>query len=460
MSTVTIDDAFSAPVAVPVAIIGGGACGLTAALVLAEAGIDCVVLERDAQPSGSTALSSGFIPAAGTLAQRAKGIEDSPAQFADDIQHKADGQAAPQLVAAYTDSIAPALDFLQQRHGLAWEVLDNFLYPGHSRHRMHCLPQRTGAALMDALQAAVASRGVPLLTQALVTELVVDGQRQIQGLRLQRPGGETEAVACQAMLLACNGYGGAADLRQRFLPAMAHAPFAGHVGNDGSAVRWGEALDARLADMAACQGHGSWAVPHGLLMSWALMVEGGVQINALGQRFHDESQGYSEAAVPVLAQPGGIAWNVFDEPIVALARGFPDFVQAEAAGALKTAADVSSLAQVIGCSAVTLEQTLDRIRPANTDTFGRRFQRALVSPYHAVRVTGALFHTQGGLDIDAHCRVLDTQGQPLPGLWAAGGAARGVSGNRLEGYLSGNGLLSAVAGGWIAAHAMAAALRK
>ena len=74
------------------------------------------------------------------------------------------------------------------------------------------------------------------------------------------------------------------------------------------------------------------------------------------------------------------------------------------------------------------------------------------APYCAVKVTGALFHTQGGLDIDAQCRVLDAGGQPFPNLLAAGGAARGVSGDAVWGYLSGNGLLSAVAGGFIAAH--------
>jgi fumarate reductase flavoprotein subunit len=73
----------------------------------------------------------------------------------------------------------------------------------------------------------------------------------------------------------------------------------------------------------------------------------------------------------------------------------------------------------------------------------------------AVKVTGALFHTQGGLDIDADCRVLHTAGTPFPNLLAAGGAARGVSGNAVWGYLSGNGLLSAVGGGWIAARTAA-----
>lgn len=455
MSKVHIEANFSPDVQVPALIIGAGACGLTAALALADAGIEALLVERDAQPAGSTSLSSGFIPAAGTRAQRAAGIADDAEVFASDIQSKAGGEAAPHLVRAYTRSIAPALDFLQQQHGLNWEVLDGFLYPGHRTHRMHCLPQRTGAALMAALQAALSRTEQTLLSQALATELVCDAQGRARGIVVQRPDGAAETIGCQALLLACNGYGGAADLRRRFLPKMADAPFAGHAGNDGTAIRWGEALGARLADLQACQGHGSWAVPHGVLISWALMMEGGVQINAEGRRFHDESQGYSEAAVPVLAQPGGTAWNVFDDPILTLARGFPDFQQAEAAGAVRTAADLPALAALIGCPAETLADTLQAIRPGSPDPFGRIFRRPLQAPFHAVRVTGALFHTQGGLDIDAQCRVLGGDGLPLPNLWAAGGAARGVSGNRLEGYLSGNGLLSAVAGGWLAAQAIA-----
>ena len=115
---------------VPVLIVGGGACGLTAALMLHDAGVDCAVLERDATPLGSSALSSGFIPAPGTQAQRAAGIDDSPERFAADISVKAKARAAPHLVQAYAQAIGPALDALQDRHGLQWQVLDGFLYPG------------------------------------------------------------------------------------------------------------------------------------------------------------------------------------------------------------------------------------------------------------------------------------------------------------------------------------------
>ena len=93
MSTVAVaaDEEFAAQV--PLLIIGAGAAGLCAALAAKEAGVDAVVIERDAVPAGSTALSAGLIPAAGTRFQRAKGIADNPQLFAADIQRKAHGEA-------------------------------------------------------------------------------------------------------------------------------------------------------------------------------------------------------------------------------------------------------------------------------------------------------------------------------------------------------------------------------
>ncbi len=429
----------------PVLIVGAGACGLTAALMLRDAGIDCAVLERDAAPGGSTALSSGFIPAAGTAAQRAAGVTgDSAARFAAEIQAKAKGSAAPHLVTAYTHAIGPAIDILQARHGLDFELLDGFLYPGHGLRRMHSVKQRTGAALITALEIAALQAGVMMLNNALVRQLWCDVSGRVLGVGLQRPDGRLEHLGCEVLLLACNGYGGNRTLVQELLPQMQEAVFAGHTGNDGSALLWGRQLGARTADLGGYQGHGSWAVPQGALISWALMSEGGVQVNSRGERFHDETAGYSEASVQVLAQPGAIAWNVFDDRLLALGRSFPDFLSAEAAGAVRDAADVAALAALIGCDA-------DRLTASLHGT-------GLQPPWHTIKVTGALFHTQGGLDIDAHCRVLREDGSALPNLLAAGGAARGVSGNAVWGYLSGNGLLSAVAGGAIAAQTAVAML--
>jgi fumarate reductase flavoprotein subunit len=443
---------------IPVAIVGAGACGLTAALRLRDMGVECLLLERDASPTGSTALSSGFVPAAGTRLQKSLGIEDSLPLFARDIQAKAHGEAAQHLVDAYVAAVPQAIDALELAHGIPFEILDGFLYPGHHARRMHAVAERTGAGLMARLESAANSAGADILTDAVVRELWVDPTNRILGLSYQRPDGALELLGCDVLLLACNGFGGNTAMVRELLPEMREAVFAGHVGNDGSAITWGRQLDARLADLGAYQGHGSWATPQGALMSWAVMMEGGVQINTIGSRFHDETLGYSEAAVFVLDQPGRIAWNVFDAPLLEMARTFPDFVELEKAGAVRTAADEAALARVIGCEVAALHATLSAVQPGSTDGFGRSFRRALAAPLYAVKVTGALFHTQGGLDIDSACRVLANDGAPFGNLLAAGGAARGVSGNAVWGYLSGNGLLSAIGGGWIAAGTAAAQL--
>jgi fumarate reductase flavoprotein subunit len=447
-----------------VVVVGAGACGLVAALRAQEKGADVVLLERDATASGSTSLSSGFVPAAGTRFQRSAGIEvDSNQQFTDDIQAKSGGRSAPALVELAVDNIAPALEWLADHHRVQWQVLDDFLYPGHSCHRMHAVPDKTGAGLQAALLNALHALEVPLLNSARVIRLYSKNSRHIDAVQLQRPDGSCETVACKALILACNGYGGNAELVARHIPEIADGQYFGHAGNTGDAIVWGDALGAASEHLSGYQGHGSVAHPHGILISWALMMEGAVQVNLHGQRFSNEHGGYSEQAVKVLAQPDGVAWNMYDQRIHGFAQGFPDYRQAVDAGAIITAQTLEQFAQKTSLPLEALQATLDKLHACadgeGVDEFGRRFNREqlLSGPFYGVKVTGALFHTQGGLMIDRDCRVLDRRGARLENLYAAGGAACGVSGPDVSGYLSGNGLLTAIAFGYVAGAAAAVA---
>jgi fumarate reductase flavoprotein subunit len=441
---------------VPVVIVGAGAAGLVAALRARAAGADVLVIERDALPRGSTALSAGLIPAPGTRFQRQAGIADSAAAFAADIMRKADGQPDAAAVALLAKTIGPAVEWLADAHGLPFSVIDNFTYPGHSAMRMHGLPRRAGGELMDHLTAAANRAGVDILTNAVVDTLIDDGQGRILGIGLQRPDGTGEEIGCQALILASNGYGGNRALVSRHIPDMADAVYFGHPGNTGDAIVWGERLGAGLRDLPGYQGHGSVADPHGILISWATITEGGFQVNAAGERFHNEATGYSEAAAAVIAQPGGMAWQIFDARIAAVVRQFEDFREAERLGAVLTADSWAELARTTGLDAAALQATAASVQDfkhiSGKDDLGRHWVNvpSLQPPYHGVRVRGALFHTQGGLEIDHTTRVLRTSGLPFDNLFAAGGAACGVSGRKPSGYLSGNGLLTAIGYGFIA----------
>lgn len=446
----------AADIEADVVVIGAGACGLVAALKAAEAGVSVIVVERDETPSGSTAMSSGFIPAPGTRFQHGIGVTDDNAhRFVGDLMGKTHDRAVPHLATMAAEKIGPVLEWLADAHGLEWLVLDDFLYPGHTRHRMHAVPEKTGAALMARLVAVVEAAGIPIVTEAEAETLHV-ADSIARGVTVARPDGRRETMACKALVIASSGFGGNADLVQKHLPEISTGLYFGHAGNTGSALHWGAALGAATEHLTGYQGHGSVAHPHGILISWAVIVRGGFQINADGQRFSDESGGYSEQAVHVLNQPGGVAWDIFDATIHDFALAFPDYRDAAEAGAVRSAASILELADITGVPAENLLKTFAEVEAARVgalpDAFGRDFSALppLAAPYHAIRVTAALFHTQGGLLIDDTARVTRPDGTAFANIFAGGGAACGVSGPDVSGYLSGNGLLAAVAFGHVA----------
>ena len=445
---------------VDVLVVGAGAAGLCAALAAREAGAEVLVAERDQVARGTTAMSTGLIPAAGTPEQAAAGIADTPARIAEDILAKSGGRADAAVVARLAAESAAAVAWLQN-HGVPLSLVTGFTYPGHSVARMMGTPNRTGEELMAALATAAARAGVLLVLQARARDLWAEASGRIRAVTLERPGGAAETVACGALVLACGGFAGAADLLARHIPAMAGATVHSHPGVTGDAVRWGAALGAELADMDAWQGHAGLAAGHGVPILWATMVEGGIQVNRLGLRFGDESRGYSQAAADVVAQPGGVAFSIWDARIEAVMTQFDDHRDAHRAGAIVRAADAAGLAAATGLPAAALAATLAEVAQATAsgapDHFGRRFlpRPPLAPPYFAARVTGALFHTQGGLAVTPEGRVRRPDGTAFPNLFAAGGAARGVSGPGAAGYIAGNGLLSATGLGRLAGRAAA-----
>ncbi len=431
-------------------IIGAGACGLVAALSASEAGQEVLVIEADPVPSGSTALSAGLIPAADTKIQQAAGISDEAALFARDVQAKAQNENDQALVDLLTSNAAEVIDWLSERHALPFSVVTDFDYPGHSRRRMHGLPTRSGQELIDALRSACEREGLDIICNRRATTLYRD-QDKIEGVAVTGPDATVETIACDRLILACNGFGGNRALVAEYMPKIEEALWFGHSGNLGEAVLWAEELGAGLQNLGAYQGHGNVAHPHGILITWAVITEGGVQVNRNGHRFWNESQGYSEAARAVLAQPGGEAFAIFDGRIAAIARQFEDFKRAEETGAIRSAKTIEDLSKELGLPSMALEQTIREIPVGGTDQFGRSFSPPpLAPPFMGVRVTGALFHTQGGLRVDSSARVLKQDGTAFTNLYAGGGAAVGVSGKGDRGYLSGNGLLSAVVLGRIA----------
>jgi len=245
---------------------------------------------------------------------------------------------------------------------------------------------------------------------------------------------------------------------------MADAFYFGHEGNTGEGILWGIELGAATQHMGAYQAHGSVAYPHATLLTWVVIVNGGFQVNKQGKRFSNEYTGYSDHAIEVLNQEDKIAIEIFDERIYQSVLGFEDFTQCIEMGAVKRAETIEELAEIFQLPPKELRKTLESYNRAaegkGEDPMGRQnFQGPLKPPYFGVRVTGALFHTQGGLKVDKKAQVLKPNGRPIPNLYAGGGVAVGVSGSEVKGYSSANGLLAATVLGKIAGEEAAKSLK-
>ena len=121
--------------AFPAIVIGAGATGLTAALALRDKGVEVLVIERDSTPLGSTAMSTGLIPAAGTPEQRAAGIDDSAEIFMADLLRKTKGGTDPTIALRLAEQSADTIAWMRDVHGVPLDLVDGFLYPGHSARR-------------------------------------------------------------------------------------------------------------------------------------------------------------------------------------------------------------------------------------------------------------------------------------------------------------------------------------
>ncbi|WP_439469860.1 FAD-dependent oxidoreductase [Blastomonas fulva] len=446
------------PMSVPVIIAGGGACGLVAALAAHDAGCEVVVIERDPLPRGSTSMSLGALCAVGTADQARHGIDDNADIFFADVMAQTKGTADPVVARVIGAASGPAINWLRERHDVPL-TLDTDWPPsfGHSRMRMHVTPGRSGADLMDRLLAACDRAEIPVIVNACLSNLFVDRHR-VAGVRYARPDGSLEDIRCDALIVATCGFGGNHAMLSRHIPEMAQARYFGWEGNQGDGIQLGAAMGGALADMDAYQGLGLLAEPAGIDLNPRFLIEGGIQVNRDGLRFSNELDDLSGQGARVMAQPESKAWVIFDERIHRSCLDLPQYMQLRSVGGVQSADNATALAQRTGVNERGLTSTLKTIHPGVTDQWGRAFTRpALAPPFHAVLVSGALFHTQGGLVIDAAAHVVDGAGQRFPNLFAGGGAARGISGRGPSGYLPGSGLCSAVTLGYIAGQSAAAA---
>lgn len=448
-----------------VVVVGGGGCGLMAAItaVTFARDVTVILLEKNSSVPPNSWIGGGMLQAAGTHFQRAAGVDDSPELMAEDILRKNHGKSDPELTLHLCRRSADVVHWFADDLGVPIEFAPETTWLGHSRPRMHAHPRRSGAPLVEALRERIAR--LPNLVYADHTPgrgLITDAQGAVVGVLASREG-QVRRIEGRRVVLATGGFGASRDMLARSIPEMVDVPYLGSHSNTGEGIRWGMETGAAVEHITGYQGLG-FAVPGtGTRLNPGLISAGGIMVNLAAERFEREDQGYSEWAAIVLRQPGGMAIAIWDEQIHRPIEWTSTMVASQRAGGIVRCPDLRELARHFGVDEERLTRTLmeyNRGVAEGRDRLGRELlTHQLVPTFYAAKVTGALAHTQGGLKIDFQGRVLRPDGSFIPNLYAGGGTAAGISGDTPDGYTSGNGLLTAYTLGRIVGEHIVVSLR-
>ena len=441
-------------------VVAGAGGGLAGALRAAELGSRVLLIDASEhfRRGNNTSMSTAMFPGAGSRWQRELGIEDSPEIFAADINKKTKGTADPVTTRTLTEVSAELVEWMADSQGVDLHLITDFHYPGHSVDRCHSIEGRKGDRVLAHLLSRVdADDSIDMLVPARLVDVVIPDQGDLTAI-VEMPDGSREEIQTGSVLMATNGFGANTDMVRQYIPEIADAVYHGSDASRGDAIRIGANYGAQPAFLDAYQGHAALAVHGATLAGWATIMHGAVLVNTEGKRFGDETCGYSEYAAMLAGQPGARGWLILDDRVHEACLAFRDYQETVESGALRRAVDVAELATVIDVDASVLESTLNHAAAAargeTPDEFGRTaFEDVINAPFIAIKVQPALFHTQGGLLVDGNAQVLRSDGGTVRGLYAAGGAAAGISGHGADGYLAGNGLLSAFGLSYLAGQA-------
>ncbi|MEG1494289.1 MAG: FAD-dependent oxidoreductase [Gordonibacter sp.] len=437
-----------------VLVIGGGGAGICAALSAAEQGAQVVLCEKTSVLGGATMLSSGKIPAVGTKQQAGMGETDSVEACVIDIMRPSNYSVRPDLVYTVTEQSRDIVEWTES-HGAVWNI-DAALYYGQTAHRMHTT-ENAGKGLTDALIASMGgNQAIKQMLSCEIQGLVLDDEGEAVIGAYGKSGKDQVAIIAKNTVLASSGFANNPGMLAQYCPEAVDAFKRVAPGATGEGILWAQELGVELQNMGSYQGHAFHGVDNDETLEQAMANNGGIIVNQEGNRFMSEYGGYSELSPHILAQTNRIAYLCFTDAQVAKSLKFPGW---DKAGIVKKGATATELAAAIGADAATLEKTISEYQAAlgkGEDKFNRsHLPASFDGPYYALKITGEIRHTQGGMPTDVAGHVLRADRSLVQGLYAAGGCTEGFSCRGGAAYMSGNGLIQALVFGKIAGAAAA-----
>ncbi len=444
-----------------VLILGSGLAGMTAAIAAREAGAKVTLIDKapEASRGGNTRFSGGAL--------RCPTKATPPDALIDELNQMTRNRADPALARLLYGNGEVDVQWLM---GLGAPLVDPRVErPDLRGGKMSFHVRGNGYGLVEALYPVLAQRGIEVRFETKAVDILLDGNGRAAGVRVKTRNGFADYRA-RAVIIATGGFQANTEMRVRYLGRE-----AGSLVVRGSRYNTGDGINMALA--VGAQSCGDFGGFHSAVLdARSAPVEAGetninsypytLMVNRNGERFVDEGAEffdltYVKYGKAILNQPGGLAYCLFDaklaeqELVYCLHR---EFLPIDAGSILR-------LAQKLDLPADRLTATVDAYNAAvqagefDAERKDGKCTQGLTPPktnwalpldtppYFAFPVTGGLTFTLGGLKVDDHTRVVDSEGRAIAGLYAAGEIVGGLF---YDNYPGGASLLRATVFGRLA----------
>jgi flavocytochrome c len=430
-----------------VIIIGAGFAGLTAAIEASEAGVSVVVLEKMKAPGGNSIISDGGIAAAGTDLQEKYGYEDSSQLLYEDMMKAGLGLNDPELARIVADQSNEVFQWSIDHLGVEYmDRVDHF--GGHSVHRCYTPAGRTGATIIHRQLEKLKELGVEIRLGVSLETFVLDPGGRVSGVQVREgynykdpAAGVSKVIAAnKAVILATGGFGADVEFRASLDPRLTeevdttNKQFA-----TAEALKEAIKLGAAPVDLSHIQ-LGPWTSPDEkgfgdgpVFADYIVFLYGIVVDPDTGRRFVNEL-GDRKVVSDALLAVGHPCVGIADSKAVE-SQGW-DLGRGLKKGVVRKFDTLEGLAEFYGISPDELSNEVVKYNGFVEGGVDEDLEKPILPeaapivqpPFYGIRLWPKVHFTMGGVRVDTEARVLNEEGQPIPGLYAAGEVTGGVHG--------------------------------
>lgn len=438
-----------------VVVIGGGGTGLAAALSAYQAGAKKVyVLEKLGYLGGSTNVSEGALNAVDDERQKAQGIEDSFEKFEKQTYEGGHKKGDKVLIHELTHH---SIDSVKWLESMGVKFRDKIgTATGALWQRSHYPATPSGNTYIRALEAAIekTNGAIVVLTDTDAKDLVMKDGR-VTGVVAQHKTQRVELTAADGVIIATGGFGANIDLRQKVNTGVwKSVKLDNKIGctniqkaAQGEGMVLAHKVGADLIGLDDIQIHPCGTPGTGLMENIRTSGRNRLFVNSDGNRFVNEGAARDVLARAIFEQKGGTYWVLVNH-VRYPSRDFVDRNGASiknmvALGSVIEADTLDELAKKTGMNAKNLKKAVANynlvVQGKAKDKLGfvadNKDDKLLTEgPWYACKKVPTVHHTMGGIRINKEAQVLNHEGKPIPGLFAAGEVTGGIHGsNRLGG---------------------------